>query len=101
MYLFFDKTYLFLNYYIKNVSFQLRGNQNVIWLGGTNEGSGFVNSFYWNSWEYMMTYTNWNQDEPDNGCNRCVGMTLESGKWSDYSCVSSFGIMCEKIITSE
>ena len=49
----------------------------------------------------LPTFLNWAPGEPRPGGNHnhCVGITLPSGKWDDYSCNELIPFVCQREIT--
>ena len=69
-----------------------------IWLDATDSATEGI--FIWMATQEVMTYTNWDINEPNNGGyygggEDCAHLNSRHGKWNDKECGASGKSVCE------
>ena len=63
-----------------------------IWISAKRSDGGQRNEFYWTYSGELVTYTNWEPNEPRRWINRsnCVRLKKETRyKWSEHKCLDN------------
>lgn len=76
---------------------QVKGIKDL-WLGGTDRHN--VSDWRWISTGLSLTFTNWNDNQPDNpeGNERCLAShERHNYKWNNYGCNFLLSFICESV----
>lgn len=77
------------------------GIKNNFWTSGTRSGNN--KTFFWMESGKNLTFTNWNDGEPNSHAfyaepEECLQLRFSgSWKWNDVACSYTYNVICEKL----